>query len=52
MEMDEWNVGGLVMDLAKIASEDGTSTPTEEDPGTILTAPTQKHAGKILPAPS
>ena len=51
-EKDENKVGGLLMDLAKNGSEDGTSTPTEQDAGTVPPATTKKDAGKILPAPT
>jgi len=44
-EKDQSNVGRLLMDLAQDGSEDGTSTPTENDAGTILPAPTGKEAG-------
>jgi len=40
------------MDLAKAGSEDGTSTPTEQDAGTVPPAPTEKDAGTTPPAPT
>ena len=44
-EKDEGKVGGLLMDLAEDGSEDGTSTPAEEEAGTTPAAPTGKEAG-------
>jgi len=40
------------MDLAEDGSEDGTSTPAEEDSSTVPPAPTQTDAGMIQPAPT
>jgi hypothetical protein len=51
-EKDESNVGGLLMDLAEGGSEDGTSTPTEKDAGTVPPAPTEKDASTTPPAPT
>jgi len=48
-ENDESNIGGLLMDLAEGGSEDGTSTPTEKETGTVPPAPTAKDAGTTLP---
>jgi hypothetical protein len=39
-EMDASNVGGLLMDLAEDESEDGSSTPAEEEASTIPPTPT------------
>ena len=47
---DESNVGGLLMNLADDGSEDGTSTPTEKDAGTIPPGPTENEARTTLPA--
>jgi len=51
-EKDGSNVGGLLMDLAEGGSEDGTSTPTEKDAGTVPPAPTEKDASTVPPAPT
>jgi len=51
-EKDESNVGGLLMDLAEGGSDDGTSTPTEKDAGTVPLASTEKRTGTIPPAPT
>jgi hypothetical protein len=51
-EKDESNVGGLLMDLAKGGTEDGTSTATEKDAGKAPPAPTEKDAGSTLLAPT
>jgi hypothetical protein len=51
-EKDESNVGGLLMDLAENGSEDGTSTPTKKDAGTVLPEPTERDASTIPPVPT
>jgi hypothetical protein len=51
-EKDESNVGGLLINLAKGGSEDGTSTPTEKDAVTVPPAPTEQDAGTSPPAPT
>ena len=51
-ETDESNVGGLLKQLAENGSEDGTSTPSERDTGTVPTAPTEKDHGTIPAAPT
>jgi hypothetical protein len=40
------------MDLAKGGSEDGTSTPTEKDAGTVPLAPSEQDASTTTPAPT
>jgi len=61
---DGSNVGNVWMDLAKDGSEDGTSTPTNKEVGTIPPPPAEnvagtnppaaaeKDVGMILPAPT
>jgi len=51
-EKNESNVGGLLMDLAKDGSEDGTSTPTEKYAGTAPPVPSEQDAATIPPAPT
>jgi len=51
-EKDESNVGGLLMDLVGGGSEDGTSTPTEKDDGTVPPAPIDKDTSTTPPAPT
>jgi len=51
-EKDVINVGGLLMDLAKDGSEDGTSTSAEKKAGAIPPAPTKKEAGTTPSAPT
>jgi len=51
-ENDVSNIGGLLMDLAKDGSEDGTSTPAENDASTKPPAPTGKEAGTTRAAPT
>ena len=48
-DKDGSNVGGHLTDLAKNGSEDGTSTPTDEEARTIPQAPTEKAAPTIPP---
>jgi len=51
-EMDECNVAGILMDLGKDGSEEGTSTPTRKDAGAISPAPTKRDACMMSPAPT
>ena len=51
-EQNASNVRGLSMDLAGNGCENGTSTPSEKDTGTILPAPTHTNAGTIPPSPT
>jgi len=51
-EMDGCNIGWLLIDLAKDGSEDGTSTPTEEEASPIPPAPTQNVTETTPPAPA
>jgi hypothetical protein len=51
-EKDDSNVGGRLMDLADDESEDGTSTPTENDAGAVTTAHTEADTSTTLPAPT
>jgi len=51
-EKDASNVEGLLIDLAEGGSEDGTSTPTEKDAGTVPPATTEIGAGTTPPAPT
>jgi len=51
-EKDGSNVTQLLMDVAEDVSQDGTSTPTEEEAGTILLVPTEEEALTTQPAPT
>jgi hypothetical protein len=51
-EKDENHIGGLLMDLAEGGSEDGTSTSTKKDAGTVPPVPTKKDTSTTLPAPT
>jgi len=51
-ENDGGKVGGFWIDLAKDWSENGTSTPAEEEATMIPPAPTKKDTGMIPPAPT
>jgi hypothetical protein len=52
MEKNGGIVGGLLMDLAEVRSEDGTTTYAEEKVGTIPPMPTKTDACTIPPAPT
>jgi len=51
-EKNGHNIEGLLMDLAEDGSEDGMSTPTEKDAGTIPPAATEIYASTIPPEPT
>jgi hypothetical protein len=48
--MDESTIGGLLMDLADDRSEEGTTTSSETDAGTVPPVPTEKDPYTMPPA--
>jgi len=51
-EKNESNIGGHLMDLAEVGPEDGTSTPADNDTGSMPRVPTETDAWMILPEPA
>jgi len=51
-EQDGSNVGGLLMELAGDSYDDGTSSPAEEEAGTIPPVRTEKDPSTSPPAPT